>query len=110
MYIDGHEHEDIVEYRKHFLEWWKEYEKRFVMYDNNGNELTHPPGFPVSGGRFCLVLVTHDESTFYANDRHKTKWTHADEKAVAERKGKGESIMVSDFLTMDWGRLQHENE
>ena len=27
MYIDGHECEDVVEYRKGFFECWKEYEK-----------------------------------------------------------------------------------
>jgi len=27
MYIDGHEHEDVVQYRKDFLARWKEYEK-----------------------------------------------------------------------------------
>jgi hypothetical protein len=27
MYIDGHKHEDVVEYRKGFIKCWKEYEK-----------------------------------------------------------------------------------
>lgn len=111
MYIDGHECKDVVEYRNQFLERWKEYEKRFVTYDNDGNILKWPTGFPVPQvGRFRLILVTHDESTFHANDRRKTKWVHASEKAVAERKGEGDSIMVSDFLTIEWGRLQHGND
>jgi hypothetical protein len=59
-----------------------------------------PPGTP-----FCLILVTHDESTFYLNDQRKTFWQHEGAKAVPPPKGEGASIMVSDFLTAEWGRL-----
>ena len=33
-----------------------------------------PNGFPVPGaiGCFCLVLITHDKSTFFQNDEHNT--------------------------------------
>jgi len=31
-------------------------------------------------------------------------------KAVAEKKGEGQSIMVSDFLTSEWGRLKDRDE
>jgi len=107
MYIDGHEREDVVEYRKAFAKRWKEYEKRFVIYDNDGNEISRPTaGFSVPGVRFRLILVTHDESTFYENDRRKTKWVHSSETAVAEKKGEGQSVMASDFLTVEWGRLK----
>ena len=106
MYVDGHEHEDVVAYRNAFIERWREYEKRFVIYDNDGRELSRPKGFAVPGICFKLVLVTHDESTFYENDRRKTKWVHISEKAVAERKGEGQSIMISDFLTVEWGWLK----
>ena len=106
MYIDGHEREDVVEYRKAFVTRWKEYEKRFVIYDNDGHEISRPEGFAVPGVRFRLILVTHDESTFYENDRRKTKWVHESEKAVAEKKGEGQSVMASEFLTLEWGRLK----
>jgi hypothetical protein len=109
MYIDGHERADIVEYRKGFVARWKEYEKRMVHYDNDGKVIGTLNGFPLpahqQGQAFKLILVTHDESTFYANDRRKTKWTHTSETATPEHKGEGPSIMVSDFLTLEWGRL-----
>ncbi len=106
MYIDGHERADVVAYRKRFCERWKEYEKRMVTFDNEGNE-TLPKGFPVpQGPRFRLILVTHDESTFYASDRRKNVWVHKKAKAVPERKGEGRSFMISDFLTAEWGRLR----
>jgi hypothetical protein len=60
-------------------------------------------------GQFQLILITHDKSTFHANDRCKTKWVHASEKAVVERKGESDSIMVLEFLTTEWGHLQHGN-
>ncbi|KAF8588218.1 hypothetical protein K439DRAFT_1645622 [Ramaria rubella] len=78
MYIDGHERPDVVKYRTEFIQRWNEYSK-------------------TDGGRFRLILVTHDESTFYANDRRKTKWIHSSEKAIPERKGEGALLMVSDF-------------
>jgi hypothetical protein len=102
MYIDGHEQEDVVKYRKSFVEHWKEYKKHFVIYGNNGSVLSTPTRFPVSQGlRFQLILVTHNESTFYKNDNRKTHWVSNNAKVVAEKKGKGQSIMVSDLLTSE---------
>jgi hypothetical protein len=104
MYIDRHEREDVVNYHKKFVERWKEYKKRFMIYDNEGQVVSQPQqGFAVPGVWFCLILVTHDESTFYENDRRKTKWVHKKEKAVAEKKEEGQLIMASDFLTVEWG-------
>lgn len=111
MYVDGHERADVVEYRKGFVERWKEYEKRFLTFDNDGQPSNTLVGFPVPQvGRFRIILVTHDESTFYANDRRKSKWVHTSETAVAEQKGEGVSLMVSDFLVPEWGQLHNGNE
>lgn len=52
------------------------------------------------------VVWFHDESTFYANDRHKTRWVHKDEKAAPYAKGEGASQMVSDFISVDYGWLR----
>ncbi|THU92285.1 hypothetical protein K435DRAFT_672399 [Dendrothele bispora CBS 962.96] len=110
MYIDGHEREDVVRYRNDFVQRWKEYEKRMVTFDKDGNP-TMPNGFEVpQGPRFRLVLVTHDESTFYAHDRRKSVWWHPSMDAVPERKGEGVSVMVSAFLTPDWGLLKDDEE
>ncbi|KAH8993203.1 hypothetical protein EDB92DRAFT_1796554 [Lactarius akahatsu] len=107
MYIDGHEHEDIVEYGKAFVNRWKEYEKCFYLWDNNDDLLPLPNGFPVpkAHGHFCLILVTHDESTFFQNDLQKTCQEHKGNKPTPQPKGNGQSLMVSDFLTADWGHL-----
>ena len=72
MYIDGHEQDDIIKYWGEFIQQWKEYEKQMVMYNNDGKELAPPPGFTVPQiGLFHLILVIHDESTFYAHDHQK---------------------------------------
>jgi hypothetical protein len=112
MYLDGHEREDVVEYRKAFVERWMEHERRFHRWDHNGTELPRPNGFPVPGamGRFRLIPVTHDESTFFQNDERNTGWSHATSKSKPKAKGNGQSLMVSDFLTPDWGRLRDGDE
>jgi hypothetical protein len=111
MYIDGHEREDVVQYRKEFLARWKEYEKCMFTFDNDGNIDNTLKGFPVpQKGRFRLILVTHDESTFYAFDRRKTQWAHSSDKATPQRKGEGASLMISDFVTSEWGRLTDGDE
>jgi len=112
MYIDGHERDDVVEYRRAFIKRWKEeYEPRMVLYGDDGKVLKTPNGFPVPQGvRFRLILVTHDESTFYENDRRKVLWQHTTHAPAPERKGEGESLMISDFLTPEWGRLKDDEE
>jgi hypothetical protein len=105
MYLDGHERDDVVVYRVGFVGRWKEYEKRFHTWDSNGVEHRPQNAFPVKGGRFRLILVTHDESVFYQNDSRKTHWIAGSSKPTPLPKGDGQSIMVSDFLTAEWGRL-----
>ncbi|KAF8967562.1 hypothetical protein BDZ97DRAFT_1903395 [Flammula alnicola] len=111
MYVDGHEQEDVVQYCNEFIAQWKEYKKRFLKYDKDGNSINQLVGFPVAQvGRFHLILITHDESTFYANDHRKTKWIHASETAVAEAKGEGQSLMASEFCVPEWGPLRNREE
>jgi hypothetical protein len=79
-----------------------------ITYQANGEVLSMPKGFPVSQGHcFRLILVTHNESTFYACNRQKSKWNAPVGLAGpdTERKGEGSSYMVLDFLTVEWGRL-----
>ena len=107
MYIDGHEREDVVTYHQQFVSQFLTcYTPRMYTWDNAGVE-TKPVGFNLPGinGCFRIIPMTHDESTFHANDERKTRWIHESQKAAPERKGEGASIMISDFLTSEWGRL-----
>jgi len=112
MYLDGHERPDVVEYREGFVEQWMGYERRFHRWGHDGEELPRPNGFPVpeAHGHFRLILVTHDESTIFQNDEHNTGWTHTTSKSKPKAKGNSQSLMVSDFLTPDWGRLLDGDE
>ncbi len=112
MYVDGHKRKDVVAYQMAFVKrWMKEYEPRMVVYNNDGNAIRTPKGFVLSGDcagqPFRLILIIHNESTFYSNDHHKTGWIHTLFKGKPQPKGEGESIMASDFLTLEWGRLTH---
>ena len=107
MYADGHEWEDVVKYRKGFVEQFVQYECRFT-WDDEGKELT-----PLSGSaairHLPLVLITHDESTFYQNSQRQVYWGCPGKNVTPRPKGEGVTLMVSDFLTSEWGAL-HDND
>ena len=112
MCLDRHERPDMVEYRQAFVERWMGHEQCFHCWDNNGIELPRPNGFPVPGtiGCFRLVLVTHNESTFFQNNECNTGWSHTTSRSKPKAKDNGQTLMVSDFLTSDWGRLRDGDE
>ena len=76
----------MFKYRYEFIARWNEYEKR-MLYDD-GNAVLTPKGFDVAqGAQFRLIPVTHDESTFYAEDRRKNYWHPPGQKPVPEGRG-----------------------
>lgn len=96
VYFDGHEREDVVKYRNEvFLKNWQEFSRRFVIFEEDGS-WEKPPG--LRPGEKPMVLVTHDESTFNANDGKRRLWLKQGEQPLRP-KGKGKGIMVSGFLT-----------
>lgn len=110
MYADGHERDDVVAYREEFIQQWKVYKKLMYSYNNDESCDGDLTGFPVSPSQcFCLILITHDKSTFYETDRRRTVWAHISDKAVPLKKGEGVSLMPLEFLTVEWGRLQSED-
>lgn len=81
LYKDGHEREDVTSYRqKVFLP------KFFELREQED-----------------LVFITQDESSFHATDAISHTWMKPGEPPIRP-KGRGKSIMVSEFLT-DKGRL-----
>jgi len=99
-----------VEYHHGFISHWKQYKHRFHKWDYEGNKLPQPDGFPIPDPHFRLIPITHDKSTFYQNNQCNTAWTHSSDKPTPKPKGDGQSIMVSDFLTSEWGHLQDDDE
>jgi hypothetical protein len=111
MYINGHECEDVVQYWNEFIKRWKGYEKCMVLYDDNGNIASTPQGFPVpQGAHFCLVPITHDELTFFQEDCQTEIWSHKSAGAAPVKKEEGTSLMISDFMMSEWGRLKDNEE
>lgn len=100
-FVDGHEREDVVEYRNIFL-------RRMITLG-----FLHPRNAPTEEAKEVLqrmdlecsrpdlldktVIFFHDESTFQANDDQKTFWGTKDT-YVIRPKSRGSGIMVSDFI------------
>ena len=92
----------MVEYRQHeFLPIWASLERRIVVFSEDGSWIRSPG---LIEGEKPLVLVTHDESIFSANDGKRRVWKEKG-KLPLRPKGKGKGIMVSEFLT-PIGRLR----
>jgi hypothetical protein len=109
MYVDGHERTDVVTYHQEvFLPFWAAIEDRMMTWDKDGKP-TDPCAMPNFLEQKCVVLVTHDESTFYANGRRKSRWIHGSERPEPVRKGEGSSLMVSDFCSPDLGWLRSKD-
>lgn len=100
VFIDGHEREDVVEDRHSFLKLMKDLSAYIVDFKADGSmeEKDYPSDCIVGGSdRRPIIVITHDESIFSANDGKRQAWIR-DGDAILRPKGKGKGIMVSDFL------------
>jgi len=72
VYIDGHEWEDVMVYRRDvFLPLWDSLVPRMVKFEEDGSWAV-PDTLPL--GEEPVVFITHDESTFNANDGKRRIW------------------------------------
>lgn len=73
IYIDGHEHGDVVEYRKLFLQKLEILEANYLPQPACSDQLT---AFRVGSETAArsFVLIYHDESTFHANEGQSVVW------------------------------------
>jgi len=107
VFYDGHERPDVVQYRKEWLKRMFNYKQ--LMKDYNGemlDEIIEPQLQPDEKEH---VIITHDESHFYANEGQKKLWIQ-DGEDILRPKYQGRSIMVSDFLCACHGSLQLTDE
>ncbi|KAF0690235.1 Aste57867_18360 [Aphanomyces stellatus] len=104
VFMDGHERSDVVEYRKYFCKSWLSLIDQMVSFSGPEMDVVEPP-LDLSRQ---VVWVTHDESIFYANDDGGRVWTNKAHPDIP-KKGRGRSIMVSDFLCPCHGRLYMPN-
>jgi hypothetical protein len=100
QYVDGHEREDVVTYRNNvFIPKWKKLTDRMASWDKDLKE------YLPSGEEKRVIVWFHDESVFYAHDRRKKGWYHKDASAKPYAKGEGQSLMVADFVSAEFGWL-----
>jgi hypothetical protein len=109
IYVDGHEREDVVKCREGFVKRFVEnYLPRMTHYSGDHMEIEHPP--VLDGDEKEIILITHDESTFKANDDQQYVRLENDEQ-VLKPKGEGRGIMISDFLCHCHGKLiDHDDD
>ncbi|KAJ7353102.1 hypothetical protein DFH08DRAFT_956188 [Mycena albidolilacea] len=98
QYTDGHEREDVVHERDNvYIPKIKSLEARMHHWDRDGcpEFRPHPKGKRV-------VVWYHNESIFYAHDQKHKGWYHKDASKL-HKKGDGHSLMVADFVSVDFG-------
>lgn len=96
-YTDGHNREDVLAYRTTFLAQMETYEKRFTMYEGENMETVVPPTEENLAGDKEVIFITHDETTFYANDCNTSMWMEGAKQKIRP-KSVGTSLMVSGFV------------
>ena len=77
FFFEGHEREDVVKYWELFLEERKSLLRYFVKFEKNDKILPkeYPSDCAVGGpDQRPIIMITHDESTFFANDTQQKIW------------------------------------
>ena len=107
VYIDGHERDDVVEYRKLYLK------RMNILHATHGpspccaDEITLEPF--IGPHHKNLVLLFHDESTYHSNEDQGWMWAEKGNQPIRP-KGLGRGIMVSDFIDEFNGLLSLTSE
>jgi hypothetical protein len=106
-YVDGHEREDVVHYRKKFLRKMVSIgflNKKNAPSDEARNVLPSDLECPSCDVVNKTIVLFHDESTFQANDYECTQWG-TKEDYILVPKSRGTGIMISDCVCEQDGFL-----
>jgi len=104
VYYDGHEREDVIEYRKGWVNRMLDLEKRMDIFEGEEMKIVAPA---LGDDEKKVVQITHDECTFYANDGKRWMWIGEGE-SILRKKGDGKSLMVSGFVCPCCGFVDSE--
>lgn len=107
LYKDGHEREDVVEYRARFLAQMQQFEEKMPVFEGEDMNVIKMPS--LGSGEKLHILVVHDEWIFHANDADNYGWYNDGNQGIRP-KGQGASIHVSEFLSEMTGRLKLQSE
>ncbi|NBV29198.1 hypothetical protein EBS02_09335, partial [bacterium] len=105
-FTDGHNRKDVVDDRQsRFLPTMKRFQRRMFSYEGTECQTCIVP--ELKAGEKRCVLITHDESTFYACDGKKHLWL---EKGKGPQKPHckhlGPSVMITGFCCSCHGFMQ----
>ncbi|TFK79205.1 hypothetical protein K466DRAFT_579249 [Polyporus arcularius HHB13444] len=107
VYMDGHERPDVTKYRQEvFLPRMAEYECCMDQYEGVELKLVPPTLKP---GEKKVDAIFHDESCFHVNEYKRTAWL-PEGATILQKKGRGQLIHVSDFITEPTGHLVLRND
>ena len=104
IYVDGHDREDVVEYRTLFLAEMERLSPFMETWTEDIDGCMTPVPPILAPGVRKHVLVVHDECAFHANDGRRNMWTE-EGKAPFSKKDQGKTLMVSTFLCECHGEL-----
>ncbi|KAF9508871.1 hypothetical protein BS47DRAFT_1373595 [Hydnum rufescens UP504] len=82
----------------------EECERRTRKWDGDGQQVMEG-GDGASYPRWYLTIWFHDECIFYAHDHHVLCWVHSSETSKPYAKGEGQSLMIANFISADYGWL-----
>jgi hypothetical protein len=105
VYYDGHEREDVVAYRQIFVAKMIQYARFMKSFEPENEESVIQPILDPLIESTEHVLVTHDETYFYAFDGQSNAWLMEGETRI-RKKGQGQALMVSDFMCPCHGALR----
>ncbi|KAG2211009.1 hypothetical protein INT45_003016 [Circinella minor] len=94
IYFDGHERPDVVAYRQEWAQEMMKLKKFMDNYEGEEEEVVVSPELP--DGAPKIVMVIHDEATFFSNKSRDKMWQHEDKSPIRKRTPGG-SIMISEF-------------
>ena len=102
VYMDGHERDDVVEYRnKVFLPAIARFEAHMAKHEGPELKKIMPE---IQEGQHRIIIQYHDECCFHAYDEARSLWLREGEQPL-RRKGRGRLIHISDFINEEDGRL-----
>ena len=94
----------MIKDREKFLNTMKDLELYLVEFEEDGSmKVKNYPDNCVVGGdvRRPDIVITHNKCTFSTNDGIQKAWTRIRD-IFLQPKGRGQGIMVSDFLFFIW--------
>ena len=105
QYVNGHECSDVISYcQNKFIPAWLQLKPQMWKWLKDG--VTE---VPLSPGVHPVTVWQHNESTFYANDCCQSGWVEKGAGAKPQPKGEGESVMISDFVSPEYGWCKSPN-